>query len=357
MEPTPFFQRHGPFPVSKIAQEVGASLAPGTNPDHQVSDVRPLTQAGPDHLTFLDNLKYAPALADTRAGACLLRGDFADKLPAGTAGLITDQPYHALARALSLFYPQSSHPRVCPDQDAQVHEDAQVEPGVSIEPGAIVGAQARIGAGARIAAGAVIGYGVHIGRDSYIGPNANITHALIGDQVIIHAGVSIGQDGFGFAMGPGGHLKVPQIGRVIIQDNVEIGANSAVDRGALGDTVIGEGTKIDNLVQIGHNVQIGQHCVIVGQVGISGSAVLEDFVVMGGQSGCVGHIRIGQGAQIAGMSGISHSVPAGQRWGGVPARPVTEWSREVALTKALSEMIRGKTLARLKKLLSEISRP
>ena len=134
-----------------------------------------------------------------------------------------------------------------------------------------------------------------IGRGCYVGPGASVTHALVGDRVILHAGVRIGQDGFGFAMGAKGHLKVPQIGRVIIQDDVEIGANSCVDRGALKDTVIGEGTKIDNLVQIGHNVVIGRHCVIVGQTGISGSAELGDFVVMGGQSGAVGHIKIGAG--------------------------------------------------------------
>ncbi len=169
-----------------------------------------------------------------------------------------------------------------------------------IEPGAVVGAEACVGRGSRIAAGAVIGYRVMIGRGSYVGAGATVTHALIGDRVTIHAGVRIGQDGFGFAMGREGHLKVPQIGRVVIQDDVEIGANSCIDRGALKDTIIGEGTKIDNLVQIGHNVVIGRHCVIVAHVGISGSTELGDYVVMGGQSGTVGHIKIGTGAQVAG---------------------------------------------------------
>jgi UDP-3-O-[3-hydroxymyristoyl] glucosamine N-acyltransferase len=214
----------------------------------------------------------------------------------------------------------------------------------------VIGPDVQIGEGSRIAAGAVIGYRCTIGRNCYIGPRAVITHALIGNNVVIHSGVAIGQDGFGFAMGGQGHLKVRQIGRVIVQDWVEIGANSAIDRGALRDTIIGEGTKIDNLVQIGHNVVIGRHCVLVGQVGISGSTILEDFAVMGGQSGTVGHIKIGAGAQVAGNSGVTESIPAGQRWGGTPAKPLRAWAREIALMKRLTEKLGGKQLKDLTRL-------
>jgi UDP-3-O-[3-hydroxymyristoyl] glucosamine N-acyltransferase len=217
-----------------------------------------------------------------------------------------------------------------------IHATAQIEDGAIIETGAMIGREACIGRGTTIAAGAVIGYRVHVGRNSYIGPGATLIHALVGDDVIIHAGVRIGQDGFGFAMGPGGHLKVPQIGRVIIQDQVEIGANTAIDRGALKDTIIGEGTKIDNLVQIGHNVVIGRRCVIVGQVGISGSTELGDFVVMGGQSGATGHLRIGAGAQIAGAAHVKNDVAPGMRMGGTPARPFREYGRELAALRRLA---------------------
>jgi UDP-3-O-[3-hydroxymyristoyl] glucosamine N-acyltransferase len=182
----------------------------------------------------------------------------------------------------------------------------------------------------------VIGADVRIGRDCAIAPNVTVSHAFIGNRVILHPGVRIGQDGFGFALGPKGHLKVPQIGRVIIQDDVEIGANSTVDRGASRDTVIGEGTKIDNLVQIAHNVVIGRHCVIVAQVGIAGSSTLEDFVAIGGQVAVRGHVRIGQGAQIAATSAVNGDVPAGVRWGGIPARPVRDWFREIHALKKLA---------------------
>jgi UDP-3-O-[3-hydroxymyristoyl] glucosamine N-acyltransferase len=249
-----------------------------------------------------------------------------------------DAPYRGFAAALALFYPDALLPKSAMTQtgDPLVHPSAQLESGTQIEPGAVVGREAEIGRGTRIAAGAVIGYRVTIGRGCYIGPDASVTHALVGDRVILHAGVRIGQDGFGFAMGPRGHLKVPQIGRVIIQDDVEIGANSCVDRGALSDTIIGEGTKIDNLVQIGHNVVVGRHCVIVAQVGISGSTELGDFVVMGGHSGAVGHIKIGLGAQIAGAAHVKDDVPPGARMGGTPAVPLVEYGRQLAILKRLA---------------------
>jgi len=276
-----------------------------------------------------------PQLQTTAAGACLMGPAFASRAPAGTVPLPAKVPYRSFALALRMFYPTALWSKAAEPCPQQVHQTARLETGVAIEPGAVVAAEAEIGAGTRIAAGAVIGYRCAIGRECYIGPNASITHALVGNRVIVHSGVRIGQDGFGFAMGPGGHLKVPQIGRVIIQDDVEIGANSCIDRGALKDTVVGEGTKIDNLVQIGHNVVIGRHCVIVGHVGISGSTELGDFVVMGGQSGTVGHIKIGTGAQVAGASHPKDDIPPGARVVGTPARPLKEFARELFALKQL----------------------
>ena len=217
-----------------------------------------------------------------------------------------------------------------------------MEKGVIVEPGAVIGAEAQIGSGTRVCAGAVVGYRCTVGRNCVIGAGAVVACTLVGDRVLLHPGVRVGQDGFGFAMGGGGHLKVPQIGRVIIQDDVEIGAGSTVDRGTLKDTIIGEGTKIDNLVQIGHNVVLGRHCVIVAQVGISGSSTLGDFVVMGGHSGAVGHVTIGDGAQIAGASHVKDNVPPGARMGGTPAKPLRQWAREIASITRLAQR-RGDT--------------
>ena len=332
-----FFDRAGPFDLDRLAAAVGAEVAPGGDGKRLVHDVKPLSEAGPNDVTFLDNRKYLSQLEGTRAGACLVQPALAARVPAGTVALATKAPYRGFALALAQFYPQAMHSRAArPEAGTLVDPTAEIEDGAEIEPGAVIGAGAAIGRGSRIAAGAVVGHRVHIGRGCYIGPNATVIHALVGDRVIIHPGVRIGQDGFGFAMGAGGHLKVPQIGRVVIQDDVEIGANSCIDRGALKDTVIGEGSKIDNLVQIGHNVIMGRHCVIVAQTGISGSTVLGDFVVMGGQSGTVGHISVGAGAQIAGASHVKDDVPPRARYGGTPARPFKQWAREIAALSRLA---------------------
>jgi len=335
-----FFERAGPFRLDEVAKATASELPEGADASMPIEDVRPLSDAGSRDVSFLDNRKYLPQLATTEAGACFVHPALSasGRVPDGTVALVTKQPYRAFALALQLFYPQAMRPRAARAEAVSlIDPTAEIEEGAEIEPGAIIGAEASIGSGSRIAAGAVVGYRVHIGRGSYIGPQATVTHALLGDRVIIHAGVRIGQDGFGFAMGPGGHLKVPQIGRVIIQDDVEIGANTTIDRGALKDTIIGEGTKIDNLVQIGHNVIIGRCCVIVAQTGISGSAELGDFVVMGGQSGTVGHIKIGTGAQIAGAAHAKNDVPSGMRYGGTPARPLRQWAREIAAVTRLAQ--------------------
>ncbi|GLK80910.1 UDP-3-O-(3-hydroxymyristoyl)glucosamine N-acyltransferase [Methylopila turkensis] len=335
-----FFSKPEPLDVDRLLSITGATLAAGSAEGLAISGIGPIDRAGPADLTFLDNPAYAADLAESRAGACLLAPKFLDRAPAGLVALVSPEPYRAFARVAAALYPAASRPQpvfgagVAPG--AIVHPDARLEPDVTIDPGAVVGPRAEIGRGAVICANAVVGPDVRIGRDSVLGPGATVVHALIGDRVILHQGARIGQDGFGFAMGPGGHLKVPQIGRVVIQDDVEIGANTTIDRGANRDSVIGEGSKIDNLVQIAHNVVVGRHCVIVSQVGISGSVTLEDFVVLGGHVGVVGHVRIGMGAQIAGSSNVREDVPPGARWGGTPAKPVRDWFREMTTLKRIA---------------------
>jgi UDP-3-O-[3-hydroxymyristoyl] glucosamine N-acyltransferase len=246
--------------------------------------------------------------------------------------LRTKDAYRAFVTVASKLYPDALRPTSLFETEgaaegATLHPTAQIEDGVVIDPGAVIGPRACIGFGTVIGANAVIGPGVQIGRDCSIGPGASIVHALIGDHVIVHAGCHIGHDGFRYHPGGGGHVKVPQIGRVIIQDHVEIGAGAAIDRGGMGDTVIGEGSKIDNLVQIAHNCSIGRHCIIAAQCGISGSVTLEDFVMFGGQVGIADHVTIGEGARVAAKSGVMSNIPAGTTWMGYPAMPGSAYMR------------------------------
>jgi UDP-3-O-[3-hydroxymyristoyl] glucosamine N-acyltransferase len=314
--------------------------------DRLISGVATLDRAGPADLTFLDNPAYRSLLSASRAAACFVSKRDAALVPPSIVALIVPHPYAAFAKAAMALYPEAAFPlpvfgRSGIFPGATVHADARLESGVSIDPGVVVGPGVEIGEGTTIGANTVIGPYVRIGRHCHIAPNVTILHALIGNEVIIHSGTAIGQDGFGFAIGREGHAKVPQIGRVIIQDKVELGAQVTIDRGGVRDTMIGEGSKIDNMVHVAHNVVIGRHCLIAAQTGIAGSSEIGDFVIIGGQVGFNGHIKIGSGTQIAGGSSVIGDLPPGSKVAGYPARPIKQFFREVAVLTRLGKASRG----------------
>ena len=330
-----FFDRCGPFSLQQLAELSGARLANSAGNSRLFEDVAPLETAGPSDVTFLDNRKYLDAFVRSGAGAAFVDDWAAERAPAGMALLIAGNPYKAYALAAQAFYPAAAPAArragsAFIDPSACVPEDCEIAENVVIE------ARARLGARCRIGPNTVISAGVELGDDCRIGANVTLTHCLVGNRVVLHPGVRIGQPGFGFAVDAGGPVKVPQLGRVIIGDDVDVGANTTVDRGSGHDTVIGAGTMIDNLVQIGHNVTLGRGCVLAGQVGISGSTKLGDSVMAGGQVGLAGHLRVGDRARISAKSGVMRDIAAGATVGGNPAVPFAQFMRQLAILQRLA---------------------
>lgn len=318
-----FFVRTGPHSLAAVVDAARGSAPPRMV---MLNGIAPLRVAAEGQVSFLDNRRYLPDLAATSASAVIVHPDMAASVPASAVAIQSEEPYAAWARVAGLFHPPAP---VAPGRhpSAIIDLSAEVDPSAEIGALCVIGARAVIGPRCRLGSHVAIGEGVVLGADCRIGAHVSISHALLGARVCLFPGVRVGQDGFGFATTSDGFLSVPQLGRVILEHDVEIGANTTIDRGSASDTVIGAGSRIDNLVQIGHNVRIGKCCVIVSQVGISGSTELGDFVMIGGQAGIIGHLKIGSGVRIGGKAAVIKDVAAGLEVIGAPAEPARQHFR------------------------------
>jgi UDP-3-O-[3-hydroxymyristoyl] glucosamine N-acyltransferase len=337
--------------ASTITAEAIAALVSGEligDGKAAVTGVAPLDRADASHLSILSSGKYAPLLATTKAGVVLVDPEFRDAAGAPRARIVVEQPLEKLLSLLPRLYPQEAPvPGVA--STARIGKGASLGERVSVGEYAIIGARARLGNGAVIGPHCVVGDGVSIGDGARLLPGVTIyAGTTLGARTVIHSGARIGCDGFGYVLRDGAHQKILHVGQCIIGDDVEIGANTTIDRGSIDDTVVGNGTKIDNLVQIAHNVRIGEKCLVIAQVGIAGSAKIGDGAVLAGQAGISGHLSIGAGARVAAQAGVFGDIPAGETWSGYPARPHREALRASAALFKLAGMMR-----RLEKLLGE----
>lgn len=337
-----FFQKSGPLSLQEIADLAEGKIvhAGGVSlHDKSVEDITSLDQAGAGSVTFMHNPRYKRDLANVKALACITSQALVEGVDTHIPLILCDQPYRAFAKVATYFYqykedaPASEYEQ---RGSCYVHPSAQIDASVTLGHGVVVGPEVKIGKGTKISHHVTICRGVQIGEHCVIEPQVTLQYALLGNAVVISAGVKIGQAGFGFFMDEKGHVPVPQIGRVVIEDSVEVGSNTTIDRGTLNDTFIGEGTRIDNLVQIGHGVSIGKHCVIVAQVGIAGSTHFDDFVVAAGQAGFAGHLRVGRGARIAAQSGVMKDIEPGATVAGTPSVPVNSWHRQNVMLSKLA---------------------
>lgn len=330
-----FFHKVNGLTLKEIAKIGEVSLPKGIDETLVFEDVSSLEQAGEKDISWAFIPSVREALSQTKAGAVIVPEKFLSYVPKGCIPLVSADSHRSYGLIAQAFYPMTVESFISPR--AYIDPTAVLGEGCRIEAGAYIGPHVVLGRSCYVHPNAVIEEGVQMGDFCTIGANATISHSLIGNKVYIYPGAHIGQDGFGFAMSAKGPVKVPQLGRVIIEDDVEVGSSTTIDRGAMGDTVIGAGTRIDNLVQVAHNVKLGKCNIMVSQVGIAGSCEFGDFVVAGGQVGFAGHLKVGTGAQIAAQSGLMNDVPAGAVLMGSPALPRVEYMRQLVALQRLTQ--------------------
>ena len=331
-----YFAKPTPVSLAQLSVRIGASLSNPNDSDFFIDGVAGLDVAQSNHLAFLDNKKYRNQFSSTKAGAVIIHPDMVSIAPDGARLLLSETPYKSYAMAAQLLYPEK-RPDIGISDISRIHASVKIGTGASIGDFVCIAENVEIGDNVWIDPYVSIESGVRIGNNCRFGSHSSISHSIIGDNVRLYPGVRIGQDGFGFAIDPTGFVKVPQLGRVVMGNNIEVGANTCIDRGSSGDTMIGTGTWIDNLVHISHNVIIGRSCVIVAQSGIAGSTELGDFVVLGGQVGVSGHLKIGSMARVAAKSGVTKNIPSKEEWMGYPAMPMKQFLRQVIKAKHLTE--------------------